>query len=165
MLPIDHSFPPLPVWFRAFERLLRKHDGGSGPFPPGLIARAEHTFAELDASSEQRVILHGDLHHENILLSVKGEWLAIDPKGIAGDPGYEVGPFMLNQLPIGSSESATMEVLNQRLSVFSDELHIGRERLIRWAFCHAVLSALWDFEDAAEWGDTIRLALLLEQCG
>lgn len=162
---VKHSFPSLTVWFRAFERLRSRYDGGSGPFPAELIARAEHTFAELEASSERRVILHGDLHHENILLSVKGEWLTIDPKGIAGDPGYEVGPFIVNQLPINSSESATMEILNQRISVFSDELTIKRERLVRWAFCHAVLSALWDLEEEAEWGDTIRLALQLAQLG
>lgn len=161
--PVDHSFPSLNVWFRAFERLRGKYEGGSGPFPAELIARAEHTFAELDDSSEQAVILHGDLHHENILLSEKGEWLAIDPKGIAGDPGYEVGPFIVNQLPINSTESATMEILNQRILVFSDELGIKRERLVRWAFCHAVLSALWDSEEEAEWGGIIRLALLLEQ--
>ncbi|HYJ89065.1 MAG TPA: aminoglycoside phosphotransferase family protein [Pyrinomonadaceae bacterium] len=130
-----------------------------------LLARAENIFAELNASTEDRVILHGDLHHANILFSAKGEWLAIDPKGIIGDPGYEVGPFMLNQLPNNLSESATMEILSQRLSVFSDELHIGRERLGRWAFCHAVLSAVWDLEEEAECGNTIRLALLLEQLG
>lgn len=163
--PVDHSFPPLTVWFKALDRLRSKCRGSTGPFSSELLAMAAQTFAELDASSEDRVILHGDLHHANILFSAKGEWVAIDPKGIVGDPGYEVGPFMLNQLPGNLSDSATVEVLNQRLSVFSDELHIERERLVRWAFCHAVLSAVWDLEEEAECGDTIRLALLLEQLG
>lgn len=162
-LPAEHSFPSLTDWFRAFARLRERFDGGSGPFPAELISKAEDTFAELSATSDDNVLLHGDLHHANILCSEKRGWLAIDPKGIVGDPGYEVGSFMLNQLPGNSSEFATMEILGERLSIFSDELQISRERLARWAFCHAVLSAVWDFEEAAEWGDTIRLARILER--
>lgn len=159
----EHSFPSLPTWFRAFGRLRERFDGGTGPFPSGLVARAERAFAELNASSEGDVILHGDLHHDNILSAASGGWVAIDPKGIAGDRGYEVGSFMLNRLPVGASEAVLTEVLARRLSLFSDELRIDRRRLARWAFCHAVLSALWDFEESSEWADTIRLARMLER--
>jgi streptomycin 6-kinase len=108
------------------------------------------------------VILHGDLHHDNILFSAERGWVAIDPKGIVGDRGYEVGSFMLNQLPKGASDSATTAILAQRLSIFSEELQISRERLALWAFCHAVLSALWEMEEGDECQDTIRLARLIE---
>ena len=160
-LPAEHPFPTLAVWFRAFERLRQRFAGGSGPFSAELIARAEQTFAELNASAERVVLLHGDLHHANILFSAARGWLAIDPKGIAGDPGYEVGSFMLNQLPADASESATMNVLAERLTLLSAELQISRIRLARWAFCHAVLSALWDFEEASDWTGTIRIAEML----
>jgi streptomycin 6-kinase len=161
--PVDHAFPSLKIWFRAFERLRSRYGGGSGPIPNDLLAKAEHTFNELDASAKASVILHGDLHHANILFSMTGEWVAIDPKGISGDPGYEVGSFILNQLPRTSSDEETVALLNQRCSVFSAELNISRERLVSWAFFHAVLSALWDLEEAADCGRTIRLASMLEQ--
>jgi streptomycin 6-kinase len=161
--PADHPFPTIAVWFNAIEQLRKRFDGGCGPFPPELIRKAESTFAELDSSSDRQVILHGDLHHANILFSAKRGWVAIDPKGIVGDPGYEVGSFMLNQLPAGATESATVKVLTRRLSIFSEELRIDRERLARWAFCHAVLSAVWDFEEAAEWHGTIQLARMFER--
>jgi streptomycin 6-kinase len=154
----NHGLPTLAVWFQAFSRLRDKFGGRTGPFPAKLIDKAERTFAELNASTISNVILHGDLHHENILLSAQRGWLAIDPKGICGDPGYEVGSFMLNQLPVGASESATVKTLAQRLSVFSAELNVSQERLARWSFCHAVLSALWDWEESAEWRHTIKLA-------
>ena len=163
--PARHSFPPLAVWFRAFGRLRERFDGGSGPLPARLVAHAESTFAELNATCEKNVILHGDLHHANILFSAERGWVAIDPKGIYGDAGYEVGSFMLNRLPVGASDTAAANVLARRLSIFSDELEIRRERLARWAFCHAVLSALWDFEESTEWGGTIRLARMLERLG
>jgi streptomycin 6-kinase len=163
--PADHPFPSLREWFLAFERLRKRFDGGSGPFPPELMARAESTLAGLNASPEGHVLLHGDLHHANILFSDSRGWVAIDPKGVVGDPGYEVGPFMINQLPPGASDQKTTEILAWRLSMFSGELRIGRERLARWAFCHAVLSALWDFEESAEWDGTLRLARTLERLG
>lgn len=161
--PAHHTFPSLAVWFRAFARLRDQFAGGAGPLPAALIASAEDTFAGLDASSEACVILHGDLHHANILLSAERGWLAIDPKGLAGDPGYEVGSFMLNQLPVLTVDSATAGILDHRLSIFSDELQIEKTRLARWAFCHGVLSALWDFEESAEWHGAIRLAQMLER--
>jgi streptomycin 6-kinase len=158
-----HSFPSLAVWFQAFKRLRDRFNGESGPFPAELIEKGERTFSELSESQERTVILHGDLHHDNILSSERDGWLAIDPKGISGDPGYEVGSFMLNQLPAGADAPALKMVLKRRLLIFSDELQIKRARLARWAFCHALLSALWDFEEAAEWYGTIRLAQMLDE--
>jgi streptomycin 6-kinase len=161
--PQQHSFPSLAIWFRAFSRLRDGFGGGTGPFPSEVIEEAEHQFSKLNASSTGNVILHGDLHHENILSSASDGWLAIDPKGICGDPGYEVGSFMLNQLPADASDAETMTILDQRLSIFSAELEIPRERLAGWAFCHAVLSALWNFEESTEWLSTIRLAEMLHR--
>jgi streptomycin 6-kinase len=161
--PAHHAFPSLAIWFQAFARLRKKFAGGSGPFPRKLIDKAELAFSTLNASADRSLILHGDLHHANILFSKNRGWLAIDPKGLCGDPGYEVGSFMLNRLPTGTSESTTMQVLAQRLSIFSSELGIDRERLAQWSFCHAVLSALWDFEESADWRPTMQLSKILEE--
>ncbi|MDB5034422.1 MAG: hypothetical protein JWQ98_1663 [Chlorobi bacterium] len=158
--PDGHRFPSLAEWFRALQRLPGKDDG---TFPREIIARAERTLLDLLASAELTVILHGDLHHANILSSSPGGWMAIDPKGVCGDPGYEVGSFMINRLPAGMSDFETIDFFNRRLSIFEHELNIDRKRLARWAFCHAVLSAAWSFEESLEWRDTIHLALLLNQ--
>lgn len=160
--PAAHSFQSLAIWFRAFERLRNESNKENNHFPVEIAARAERVFFELNASAERSVILHGDLHHENILYSAKSGWLVIDPKGIEGDCGYEIGAFMLNQLPVEASDSAIKEIFNRRLSIFSDELQISRNRLAEWAFCHAVLSAVWDFEEQADYSGTIRLAKILE---
>jgi streptomycin 6-kinase len=161
--PAGQPFPSLKIWFRAFEQLRDRFDGGSGPFPPELIASAERAFAGLNALPSDNVILHGDLHHSNILYSARSGWEAIDPKGICGDRGYEIGSFMLNQLPSGATDVVVREILRQRLSIFSTALQIGLERLAGWAFCHAVLSALWDFEETSDWSGTLQLAQMLEQ--
>ena len=48
------------------------------------------------AARGAKVVLHGDFHHYNVLSAQRANWLAIDPKGMLGDPGYEVGPFLCN---------------------------------------------------------------------
>jgi streptomycin 6-kinase len=54
-----------------------------------LLEEAETLFAELNASMAEPFLLHGDLHHENILAAEREPWLAIDPKGVVGEPARE----------------------------------------------------------------------------
>lgn len=157
--PTDHSFRTLSRWFRSLAILQAV---AKPEFSKALIEQANETLALLQASAARPVILHGDLHHENILYSDDQGWLAIDPKGVCGDPGYEVGTFMLNQLPENASPSDLREVLSRRFSIFSDELKIARQRLIDWAFCHAMLSAAWSLEEGGDYEKTILIANLLK---
>jgi streptomycin 6-kinase len=141
--PFDprHAFRPLAEWFRAFERLRARSGGGSGPLPGPLLDRAEHLAPELLASAPRTVPLHGDFHHFNVLRSDRHGWVAIDPKGMLGDPGYEVGPFVCNPNVVTGS------VLARRLDILAEELDYERQRLHAWALAHAVLSACWTIED------------------
>ena len=41
-------------------------------------------------------VLHGDLHPQNLLWAQDRGWVAIDPHGLVGDPGYDVGPLLIN---------------------------------------------------------------------
>jgi streptomycin 6-kinase len=161
-----HSFPSLAVWFSAFERFrphTEKLPPDEGSIPLELIVSAKQIVRDLLTATERTVILHGDLHHANILFSEDHGWVAIDPKGVAGDPAYDVASFMLNLVPRGAPDSVVKELLNQRLSIFSSELGMKRELLVRWAFCHAVLSALWDLEESADPSHTIFVAKIMKR--
>jgi streptomycin 6-kinase len=145
--PAALGLRPLAEWLRAFPRH-RAEYGGPGPFPEALLARAEALAPELLASAPRDVLLHGDFHHTNILYSeARGPWLAIDPKGMVGDPGYDVGPFVLNPEP-GSPRSPAQ--LRRRLDILADELAQDRARLRAWAFVYAVLSACWSAENGGD---------------
>jgi streptomycin 6-kinase len=87
--------------------------------------------------------LHGDLHQENILSAQGGEWKAIDPKGIISETGYELTPFLINDLE-GKDIATT---INKRIEIFSNLLKIDRERIIQWGIFRSVLSAYWQMED------------------
>jgi streptomycin 6-kinase len=150
------TFRPLAEWFRAFARHRARFGGGSGPLPEPLLGRAEQLAEELLASAPREVLLHGDFHHFNVLSSDRAGWLAIDPKGVFGDPGYEAGPFMCNPWPV------TSDVLRRRLAILSEELEYDRERLRHWCIAYALLSACWSIEDSSSsWPTTVATVLQL----
>ena len=87
--PSAHPFPSVADWAKGMGRLREQFDGGTGPFPELLVDRAEKLFPELLGSMAEPVVLHGDLHHFNILAAERQPWLAIDPKGVVGEPAYK----------------------------------------------------------------------------
>ena len=150
--PPVHPFPTTADWGRGFARLRQRFGGGTGPFDEPLVAEAEEVFEALGATAGPAVVLHGDLHHGNILRS-GGEWRAIDPKGVVGEPAYEPGALLRNPLSLYTSMSDPRAVTSRRLSQLADELSFDRERLRGWAFAQAVLSSLWVLEDHGRVGE------------
>jgi streptomycin 6-kinase len=95
-VPQDHPFPSVADWGEGFARHRAAFGGTSGPLAAGLFDEAERLFAELVSSSTGSVLLHGDLHHANILAAEREPCLAIDPKGLVGEPVYETGAWLRN---------------------------------------------------------------------
>lgn len=149
--PARHSFPSVEQWGRGFDRLRARYDGTTGPFPRELTERAERLFAELCASSADPVVLHGDLHHFNILRHGEGRWLAIDPKGVVGEPAYEVGALVRNRLPDLADTEGVRRVLSRRIGLIAEQIGLDAERMRRWSLAQAVLSAWWTVEDGGQY--------------
>jgi streptomycin 6-kinase len=159
-VPDAHHFLPVAAWFEKAFVGYRAEYGGSGPFPAGLVQHAEALTQELLASAPRQVLLHGDLHHYNILTADRSLWLAIDPKGVTGDPGYDIGQFLLNP-DLGGAQRQP-HVVRRRLDVFAEELAYDRARLQDWAFAQNVLSACWSAEDGGNgWQGAIAMAEML----
>ena len=161
--PDGHPFPTVADWGRGFERMRARFHGGTGPLPSDLTSRAEQLFANLVASSAESVVLHGDLHHYNVLRHGAG-WLAIDPKGVVGEPTYEVGALMRNRLPDLNDAARARRLLLRRIRIIADETGLDHDRMRRWTIAQALLSAWWTIEDAgdvADAQDVIQVAELL----
>lgn len=147
----------------TFDAHLARYPGDE-PVPRRLVERARELLADLCASAPRRVVLHGDLHHENVLAAAREPWLAIDPHGVLGDPGYEVGAVLYN--PFGGDEPV-LELLPARIEQFADGLGMPVERVVAWGFVQAVLSEVWDAEGGlpepgpTEPGQALRVALAL----
>lgn len=110
-----------------------------------LYARANGIAIKLFDRPTAIIPLHGDLHHDNILSSDRG-WLAIDPKGLVGDPAYEVANVFLNP-ERGDAIASDPKRIAARADILSQRLGYPRKRILGWAAAHAALSACWDLQD------------------
>jgi streptomycin 6-kinase len=144
--PVDgHRFPSVRDWGRSLA-------AGS---------RAAELFFELCDSMAAVVVLHGDLHHENVLRAGDG-WLAIDAKGVVGEPAYELGALLRNPKPDVLSLPHPGRVLARRAALLCDALALDRARVRGWAYAQAVLSAAWSVEDGEDPSFALAVADLLE---
>lgn len=145
-------------WGKGFDSYL--HSGNTRIATP-LVKKAKQMFFELTGSQDKQVLLHGDLHHDNILLDEKRGWLAIDPKGVIGEAEIEVAAFLKN--PIGHPKIyANKEIISNRITTISGKLNLNQERVIRWAFALTVLSCIWLTEIDENPDDWLTLAEKLE---
>jgi len=159
-LPAGHTFATVGQWPSGLKRLRERFDGGTGPFPKRLVEMAECLFDELLSSASTPVLLHGDLHHMNILKS-QDTWKAIDPKGVAGEPCYDVCALLLNP---NVRFSTDVQIQRRRLEILAEELSLDSQRMRGYAVAHAVLSAWWGFEDSAtDWESALACAQTLER--
>jgi streptomycin 6-kinase len=159
-----HPFPTVSKWALGLGRLRERFDGATGPLPARLVEKAESLFEDLAKSSEQDILLHGDLHHQNILLKGTNEWLAIDPQGVIGEASYETARFLHNPIPGFLEMSCPGDVLLKRISIFADILRIDVERILGWGFFDTVLAAWWCIEDNDDgWEYFINCAEIFDQ--
>ena len=159
VLPDGHPFRTIGHLARGFERL-RATFGNTGPFPAERVARAEGLFRELAGETVGFRLIHGDLNPGNVLRATRAEWLAIDPKGYAGDPLWDVATF-LNDPPRGLIADDLRRLQARRVAQLAEALGVARRDILAWAEAHAVLSAWWSYEDhGAGWEPAVALAAL-----
>ncbi|MEU9445905.1 aminoglycoside phosphotransferase family protein [Streptomyces sp. NPDC048304] len=84
-------------------------------------------------------LLHWDLHFENVLAADRADWLAIDPKPLAGDPGFELWPALDNRF-----EAAEVR---RRFDAMTEVLGLDRDRALAWTLGRMLQNALWDVKD------------------
>jgi streptomycin 6-kinase len=96
------------------------------------------------ASQREVAVLHGDIQHGNILDCGERGWLAINPKGLAGDRGFDYANLLCNP----DHRTATPPGrLARRIVLVADTAGLERKRLLRWILAWAGLSAAWHLID------------------
>lgn len=159
----EGDFQTMHRWFEAIVRY-RNRFGVQGPLPEHWVLRAEETLEELLRTTTETVLIHGDLHHENILQDGEGGWAVIDPKGIIGDIHFETIQYLLNYI---DRDGDCDTVLSRRVAMISERLSLDRSRIARWGIARGVLEACWAVEGGADWKEGIgiseRFAKLLDQ--
>jgi len=162
-LPEGVAFKTLDDWTNGLTKIRKRFAAGKDPFPAGTVELAERFRTELLRSSPAKVLLHADFQHYNILSSDRDPWLAVDPKGVIGDPAYEPAPFIRNCL---WDTGDPAKRLSRRLEIFSYRLAIDRERIHAWLAVDSVLSAWWSHEDTGHIDpQSLAYILLLQKIG
>jgi streptomycin 6-kinase len=148
-----HRRPTAADWGQGFEKCRKHFGGGTGPFPKRLFEEGESLYVELLNTSAPAILLHGDLHHGNILAAARAPWLAIDPQGVGAEPAFEVGALLRNPFPQLLQWPDPVRVTERRIAQLSDELGFERERVRGWGLAQAMLSAWWSIEDEGVLGE------------
>jgi streptomycin 6-kinase len=156
---LEKSLIKLSDWFKGFHRLRSRFHGGTSPLDQKLVEEAEGAVKDFFAEDYEPMLIHGDLHHFNILLSARG-WLAIDPKGVIGPAAYEVGPLLINPRDKLLSDSNPEVRMKKRIDILSERLGFERQRIRLWGLAHAVLSAWWNLEDNENWKNDMACAAI-----
>lgn len=136
---LDHPLTPGAIaiegWYEPFMAVQSTEE-----IPNELLLEAQRLAARLLATIATKRLLHGDLHHYNLLQHGEG-WVAIDPKGLAADPAVEIAAFLRNPC---ETILPTPTLMGERIRVFADELGYPASRIRDWGVAHNVLSAWWD---------------------
>lgn len=154
-IPEGHNFPHIKDWLTALDK--------DWNIPKHYLQKARKLRDELLQTSKPDVLLHGDLHHDNILQNGKN-WLVIDPKGVIGESAYEVAAFITNPMPDLINIQDSEEIIQMRIAMFSDLLNVPRTKIADWCFVQAVLAWIWALEDGCDSRYWERLVEILNSC-
>ncbi|OBZ93287.1 hypothetical protein ADU59_22820 [Pararhizobium polonicum] len=138
---------PLDIRFRALEAAASAYGG--------VFSTSDAVAKALLAAPREVGVLHGDIHHGNILDFEDRGWLAIDPKGLLGERAYDYANLFCNPAPAVATDPAR---LRRRLPIVATESGLSPERLLRWLVAYAGLSAAWSLEDGGDPAPALHIA-------
>jgi streptomycin 6-kinase len=138
---------PRPAELFDLRRWFRDLLTSDGPDPDGVLAAAARTADELLSRPSVDVVLHGDLHHGNVLHFGERGWLAIDPKPLHGDPGFDVANILCNP---DAAVALAPGRLERTVAIIAAETGMTPRRVLSWALAWGALSSLWSAQDGGD---------------
>ncbi|MEV6287975.1 aminoglycoside phosphotransferase family protein [Kribbella sp. NPDC051770] len=131
----------------------------SDPVEQQLARRCLAQVDELRAEPGDR-LLHWDLHYDNVLAADRAPWLVIDPKPLAGDPGFELFPALNNRWDALVATGDLPRAIRYRFDLLVDVLATDRERAVGWTLGRVLQNVLWDLEDGETAIEPVQVAIV-----
>ena len=142
----------LDYWFR--ELFVHAETRG------GFFGTAASVARTLVDDQREPVVLHGDVHHGNVLDFGVDGWRAIDPKHVTGDRAFDFANILCNP---GSRVALVPGRLERRLTVICEQTGIERERMAAWTVAWCGLSAAWGEREDGDPGHALEVGLAAER--
>jgi streptomycin 6-kinase len=134
--PPPRDLIPLEAWFADLWPFAAKEGG--------IWDRSAAVARALLAKPEDVVVLHGDIHHDNVLDFGPRGWLAINPKRLIGERGFDYANIFCNP---DCATATARKRFERRLDIAVEESGIRRTRLVKWILAWTGLSAAWFIGD------------------
>jgi streptomycin 6-kinase len=128
---------PLPTWFNALKSAAHNYGG--------LFITCNEVADSLLNAPVDTTVLHGDIHYDNILDSGTRGWIAIDPKGLAGERAFDFANIFCN--PDFAIAAAPLR-LPKQVKLIAARANLEPKRLLKWIIAWAGLSATFSLEDS-----------------
>ncbi len=138
----------------------------------GFIAAAERAFDAVRNSGSDRYLLHGDLHHENLLAGRDGSWIAIDPKGVIGPRAMECGRYLHNfvedEVAWANLRDAPVDaiagVMAARIDALAGVVAQTPATLAAASLVDAVLATTWSLNAGDDVRDALQVVRAAARC-
>jgi streptomycin 6-kinase len=145
--PPPRSLRPLDRWLQALTPAAAGHGG--------VLKASLETANLLLAQPREIAVLHGDLHHENVLDGGDRGWLVIDPKGVLGERAYDYAAMLCNPHETGGPKPGRIP---RQVAVVAEAARLEPRRLLHWLLAHAGVSAAWCMADGFDPGPALATA-------
>lgn len=124
------------------------------------VRRARELLSEIASSSDERFVLHGDLHSHNVVSSHRMPWLSLDPLGCIGERAFDVSALLRNESRELLEAVDPQAMVDRRIEDLASECGLDRGRIRAWSFVEAVRTQGWRYragKPLAEWSSVIAL--------
>ncbi len=119
--------------------------------PRRLVDRAASLAATLATDPQtDGVLLHTDLHFDNVLGATRAPWLVIDPKPLSGDPCFEVAPLLWNRWPEVTASGGIRAAVLDRMYTVIDAAELDEDRVRDWVVVRQMVNVLWELESSPD---------------
>jgi streptomycin 6-kinase len=121
----------------------------------GILCASADAARQLLEAPRDITVLHGDLHHGNVLDFGPRGFLAIDPKGLIGERGFDFANIFCNP---DHAAAVAPGRFARRLGVVAEAASLDPSRLLRWILAYAGLSAAWSIADGDDPATALAVA-------
>ncbi|MBR6666705.1 MAG: phosphotransferase [Lachnospiraceae bacterium] len=146
----DSTFPTYTEWFEAGKEGTKNRKDCEELYQ--YLDSAEQMLIDICQKYSRNFLLHGDLHHENILKNENGGYTVIDPKGVIGDPVFDLSRFILDEFR-DDLTSEPKDVVIDFVQKLGDGVGISCEILLR---CLYIETVIWLFREELANGESLE---------